>query len=100
LPDASLSQSNLLSAEISPITRLSNKPEAYRMQDPLKTLKQIAFGQVILPSGKARQMYNYEIINLAREACDQLGVAYSNGACKPLEARSEPNNAFGARSTG
>jgi hypothetical protein len=29
-------------------------------------------------------MYNYEMINLAREACDQLGIAYSNGACKPF----------------
>ena len=59
------------------------------MQDPLKTLQQIAFGHVVLPSGKTRQMYNYEMINLAREACDQLGIAYSNGACtQPFEAHS------------
>ena len=64
------------------------------MQDPLKTLKQIAFGQVILPSGKARQMYNYEIINLAREACDQLGVAYSNGACEPFKSPAKAADKF------
>jgi hypothetical protein len=46
------------------------------MQGPLKALQQIAFGHLVLPSGKTRRMYNYEIINLAREACDQLGIAY------------------------
>jgi hypothetical protein len=46
---------------------------------------QIAFGHVILPSGRMRRMYNHEMINLAREACDQLGIACSNGACKPFE---------------
>jgi hypothetical protein len=59
------------------------------MQDAERALQQIAFGHVVLPSAKTRQMYNYEMINLAREACDQLGVAYSNGACtQPFEARS------------
>ena len=93
-PDASLSQSNLLSAEISPITRLSNQPEAYRMQGPFKALQQIAFGHVVLPSGKTRRMYNYEIINLAREACDQLGIAYSNGACDPFKPTAKAANKF------
>jgi hypothetical protein len=65
------------------------------VQDPLKTLQQIAFGHVVLPSRKTRQMYNYEMINLAREACDQLGIAYSNGACmQPLEARSGAAECF------
>lgn len=50
-----------------------------------RALQQIAFGHVVLPSGKTRGMYNYEMINLAREACDQLGIAYSNGTCKPYE---------------
>jgi hypothetical protein len=59
------------------------------VQDPLKTLQQIAFGHVVLPSGKTRQMYNYEMINLAREACDQLGIAHSNGPCtQPFATRS------------
>jgi hypothetical protein len=65
------------------------------VQDPLKTLQQIAFGHVVLPSRKTRQMYNYEMINLAREACDQLGIAYSNGACmQPFEARSGAAESF------
>jgi hypothetical protein len=55
------------------------------MQDPFRALQQIAFGHVMLPSGKTRRMYNYEIINLAREACDQLGITYSNGACEPVK---------------
>ena len=49
-------------------------------------LQQIAFGNVVLPSGKKRGMYNYEMINLAREVCDQLGIPYSNGACEPYRA--------------
>jgi hypothetical protein len=56
------------------------------MQEAERALRQIAFGHVILPSGKMRGMYNYEMINLAREACDQLGIAYSNGACEPYRA--------------
>lgn len=56
------------------------------MQRAKKALQQIAFGHVILPSGKKRGMYNYEMINLAREACDQLGIAYSNGVCEPYRA--------------
>jgi hypothetical protein len=33
-------------------------------------------------------MYNHEMISLAREACDQLGIAYSDGACThPFAAR-------------
>jgi hypothetical protein len=56
------------------------------MQDPFKVLQQIAFGYVILPSGRTREMYRHEIINLAREACEQFGIAYSNGGCKqPFE---------------
>ena len=51
-----------------------------------RALQQIAFGPVVLPSGKKRGMYNYEMINLAREACDHLGIAYSNGACEPFRA--------------
>ena len=39
-------------------------------------MQQIAFGYVIMPSGKMRGMYNYEMIDLAREACEQLGIAY------------------------
>jgi hypothetical protein len=57
------------------------------MQGPFKALQQIAFGHVVLPSGKTRRMYNYEIINLAREACDQLGIPYSNGACDPFKPK-------------
>jgi hypothetical protein len=71
------------------------------VQDPLKTLQQIAFGHVVLPSGKTRQMYNYEMINLAREACDQLGIAYSNGACtQPFEAHSGATEVDLPRQTG
>jgi hypothetical protein len=55
------------------------------MQGAARALQQIAFGHVLLPSGKKRGMYNYEMINLAREACDKLGIAYSNSACKPYE---------------
>jgi hypothetical protein len=80
---------DLLSAEISPITRLSDQPEAYRMRGPFKALQLISFGHVVLPSGKTRRMYNYEVINLAREACDQLGIAYSNGACEPFKPRAK-----------
>ena len=54
-----------------------------------RILRQIAFGYVLTPSGGMRKMYNHEIISLAREACDQLGIAYSNGACThPFKARS------------
>lgn len=56
------------------------------MQRAERALRQIAFGHVVLPSGKKRGMYNYEMINLAREACDQLGIAYSNGACAQYRA--------------
>jgi hypothetical protein len=54
------------------------------MQGAERALQQIAFGYVVMPSGKMRGMYNYEMIDLAREACDRLGIAYSNGACKPF----------------
>ena len=64
------------------------------MQDPFKTLQQIAFGHVVLPSGKTRRMYNYEIINLAREARDQLGIAYSNGACDPFKPTAKAADKF------
>jgi hypothetical protein len=47
-----------------------------------RALQQIAFGYVIMPSGKMRGMYNHEMISIARETCDQLGIAYPNGACK------------------
>ena len=93
-PDANPFTTDLLSAEISPITRVSNQPEAYRMQGPFKALQQIAFGHVMLPSGKTRRMYNYEIINLAREACDQLGIAYSNGACDPFKPPAQAAGKF------
>ena len=54
-----------------------------------RVLHQIAFGYVLTPSGGMRKMYNHEMINLAREACDQLGIAYSDGACThPFQARS------------
>jgi hypothetical protein len=46
-----------------------------------RVLQQIAFGYVVTPSGRMRKMYNHEMISLAREACDQLGIAYSGGAC-------------------
>ena len=46
-----------------------------------RILRQIAFGYVLTPSGRMRKMYNHEMISLAREACDQLGIAYSDGAC-------------------
>ena len=46
-----------------------------------RLLQQIAFGYVLTPSGGMRKMYNHEMISLAREACDQLGIAYSDGAC-------------------
>jgi len=53
-----------------------------------RILRQIAFGYVLTPSGGMRKMYNHEMISLAREACDQLGIAYSDGACThPFEAR-------------
>jgi hypothetical protein len=55
------------------------------MQGRFKAIQQIAFGHVVSPSGETRRMYNYEIINLVREACDQLGIAYSNGACEPFQ---------------
>jgi hypothetical protein len=64
------------------------------MQDPFKALQQIAFGHVMLPSGKTRRMYNYEVINLAREACDQLGIAYSNGACDPFKPAAKAADKF------
>lgn len=52
-------------------------------------LQQIAFGYVLTPSGGMRKMYNHEMTSLAREACDQLGIAYSDGACtQPFQARS------------
>ena len=55
-----------------------------------RLLQQIAFGYVLTPSGGMRKMYNHEMISLAREACDQLGIAYSDGACtqQPFQARS------------
>jgi hypothetical protein len=55
------------------------------MQGAVRALQQIAFGYVIMSSGKMRGMYNYEMIDLAREACDRLGIAYSNGTCKPFK---------------
>lgn len=56
------------------------------MQGAEKILQQIAFGHVILPSGKMRGFYRYEMINLAREICDQLGIEYSAGTREPYEA--------------
>jgi hypothetical protein len=56
------------------------------MQEAERALRQIAFGHVILPSGKKRRMYNCEMINLAPEICDRLGILYSNGACEPYRA--------------
>jgi hypothetical protein len=50
-----------------------------------KVLQQIAFGYVLTPSGGMRKMYNHEMTSLAREACDQLGIAYSGGACEPFK---------------
>jgi hypothetical protein len=50
-----------------------------------RVLQQIAFGYVLTPSGGMRKMYNHEMISLAREACDQLGIAYSSGACEPFK---------------
>ncbi len=65
------------------------------MQGAERALQQIAFGYVVMPSGKMRGMYNYEMIDLAREACDRLGIAYSNGACtQPLEIRSAGPDTF------
>ena len=55
------------------------------MQGAEKVLQQIAFGHVVLPSGKMRGIYRYEMINLAREISDQLGIEYSAGACDPYE---------------
>jgi hypothetical protein len=68
------------------------------MQGADRTLQQIAFAYVMLPSGRMRQMYMHEMISLAREACDQLGIAYSNGACKPFEAAARASNSFPANS--
>jgi hypothetical protein len=48
-----------------------------------RVLQQIAFGYVLTPSGRMRKMYNYAMISLAREGCDRLGIADSNGACEP-----------------
>lgn len=59
-----------------------------------RALQQIAFGHVVLPSGKTRGMYNYEMINLAREACDQLGIPYSNGTCKPYRPAAGASASF------
>jgi hypothetical protein len=70
------------------------------MQGPFKALQQIAFGHVVLPSGKTRRMYNYEIINLAREAFDQLGIAYSNGACDPFKPTAKAADKFAGARTG
>jgi hypothetical protein len=57
------------------------------MQGAERALQQIAFGYVVMPSGKMRGMYNYEMIDLAREACELLGIAYSNGGCtQPLRS--------------
>jgi hypothetical protein len=54
-----------------------------------RLLQQIAFGYVLTPSGGMRKMYNPEMISLAPEACDQLGIAHSDGACThPFQARS------------
>src|ERR1700731_1634816 len=54
-----------------------------------RVLQQIAFGYVLTLSGRMRKMYKHEMISLAREACDQLGIAYSDGACtQPFQARS------------
>ena len=50
-----------------------------------RVLQQIAFGYVLTPSGGMRKMYNHEMTSLAREACDQLGIAYSNGASEPFK---------------
>ena len=54
------------------------------MQDAEKVLQQIAFGHVVLPSGKMRGIYRYEMINLAREICDQLGIEYSAVLAIPM----------------
>ena len=35
-----------------------------------------------------------KIIKLAREACDQLGIAYSNGACDPFKPTAKAANKF------
>jgi hypothetical protein len=64
------------------------------MQQYEKALQQIGFGYVIMPSGRMRAMYNYEMINLAREACEQLGIGYSNGACKPFQPTANALAAF------
>jgi hypothetical protein len=55
------------------------------MQGAERALQQIAFGYVIMHSGKMRGMYNHEMIDLAREACDRLGIACSNGASEPFK---------------
>ena len=60
-----------------------------------RILRQIAFGYVLTPSGRMRKMYNHEMISLAREACDRLGIAYSDGACThPFQARSGAAESF------
>jgi len=64
------------------------------MQGAERALQQIAYGHVILPSSKMRGMYNYEMINFARQACEQLGIAYSNGACKPFRPGERAAKAF------
>ncbi len=64
------------------------------MQGAERVLQQIAFGYVVMPSGKMRGMYNYEMIDLAREACEQLGIAYSNGACKPFRPAESATKGF------
>jgi hypothetical protein len=68
------------------------------MQGAERALQQIAFAYLMLPSGRMRPMYMHEMISLAREACDQLGIAYSNGACKPFEAAKRAANSFTASS--
>ena len=59
-----------------------------------RILRQIAFGYVLTPSGGMRKMYNHEMISLAREACDQLGIAYSNGACDPFKPTAKAADKF------
>ena len=61
-----------------------------------RVLRQIAFGYVLTPSGRMRKMYNHEMASLACEACDHLGIAYSNGACEPFKPMARPASASAA----
>jgi hypothetical protein len=44
--------------------------------EALMTLRRIANARTITPNGKPRHLRTHEMINMARDACDRVGVPY------------------------